>query len=345
MMQRDFSLDLMRTLACVMVVLMHSPIKTDSANGLILSSLSYFAAPCIGLFFMVSGALILPPPNIASENATFAFLKKRLKKVLMPTLVWTIFYIAVKAYEGNLNNVGLLHSLISIPFSAQGHGVLWFMYTLIGLYLLTPILHGWLRNATEHEIRFYLSLWLVSMCCPVLKGFVEVNSTSTGILYYFSGYVGYFVLGYWLQCYGEKVNFKVVALLMLVSVVAPVVVKLRHWTVDFYDVFWYLSVFVAVQCVFWWKLMKGLQTSVIDKIKDCVTIFSNLSFGIYLSHIFVMRHLIWHLPFIEQIPYQLLQIVVIALMTLVLSCGISWGLSLTPVGNAIVGWKCRKKVS
>ena len=61
MMQRDFSLDLMRTLACVMVVLMHSPIKTDSANGLILSSLSYFAAPCIGLFFMVSGALILPP--------------------------------------------------------------------------------------------------------------------------------------------------------------------------------------------------------------------------------------------------------------------------------------------
>lgn len=63
MKQRDFSLDLMRTLACVMVVLMHSPMQTDSANSLILSSLSYFTAPCIGLFFMVSGALILPPPE------------------------------------------------------------------------------------------------------------------------------------------------------------------------------------------------------------------------------------------------------------------------------------------
>lgn len=62
MKQRDFSLDMLRIVACVMVVLMHSPIPSDSANGMILSSLSYFTAPCIGLFFMVSGALILPPP-------------------------------------------------------------------------------------------------------------------------------------------------------------------------------------------------------------------------------------------------------------------------------------------
>ena len=61
MKQRDLSLDLLRIVACVMVVMMHSPIPSDNSDGIILSSLSYFTAPCIGLFFMISGALILPP--------------------------------------------------------------------------------------------------------------------------------------------------------------------------------------------------------------------------------------------------------------------------------------------
>ena len=64
MKQRDLSLDLIRIMACVMVVVMHSPIPSDNANGLLLSTLSYFTTPCIGLFFMVSGALILPPPRL-----------------------------------------------------------------------------------------------------------------------------------------------------------------------------------------------------------------------------------------------------------------------------------------
>lgn len=39
MKQRDFSLDLLRIMACVMVVIMHSPIPSENANGLLLSSL------------------------------------------------------------------------------------------------------------------------------------------------------------------------------------------------------------------------------------------------------------------------------------------------------------------
>lgn len=250
MKQRDLSLDLLRIVACVMVVVMHSPIPSDNSDGIILSSLSYFTAPCIGLFFMVSGALILPPPIASESNTALPFLRKRLKRVLMPTLVWTLFYIAVKWFDGNMTPCEVLTSILSIPFSAQGHGVLWFMYTLMGLYLITPILHAWLRNASEREIRFYLLLWIVAMCYPLLQMFVKVNDTSTGILYYFSGYVGYFVLGYWLQCYGEQLSYKVAALLMCISIAAPIVVKLINIEVDFYSLFWYLSVFVAIQCVF-----------------------------------------------------------------------------------------------
>ena len=341
MKQRDLSLDLLRIVACVMVVMMHSPIPSDNSDGIILSSLSYFTAPCIGLFFMVSGALILPPPIASESNTALPFLRKRLKRVLMPTLVWTLFYIAIKLLDCNMKIDKVLKTVASIPFSAQGHGVLWFMYTLIGLYLVAPILHAWLRKASEKDIRFYLFLWLVAMCYPLLQMFVEVNDTTTGILYYFSGYVGYFLLGYWMQRYGEKLSLKVAALLMCVSVLAPIVVKIMHLGVDFYSLFWYLSIFVSIQCVFWWKTIKRLHIvlHISDRVKGFITVFSNLSFGIYLSHIFIMRHFVWHIPFVEHINSPLLQIVVVALLTLILSFVVSLTFGFTPLGNAVVGWR------
>lgn len=259
----------------------------------------------------------------------------------MPTLVWTLFYIAIKLLDGNMTIDEVLKTMASIPFSAQGHGVLWFMYTLIGLYLVTPILHAWLRKASEKEIRFYLLLWLVAMCYPLLQMFVLVNNTTTGILYYFSGYVGYFLLGYWMQRYGEKLSLKVAALLMCVSVFAPIVVKIMHLEVDFYSVFWYLSVFVVAQCVFWWKVMKSVQFVLLlsDRTKSLLTLFSNLSFGIYLSHIIIMRHIVWEMPFVVHIQSQLLQTIIVAFLTLVLSFGVSLAFSVTPLGNAVVGWR------
>lgn len=58
--KRNYQLDLIRVIACLMVVIMHSPLPTDKSNTIFLNILNYSTAPCIGLFFMVSGALLLP---------------------------------------------------------------------------------------------------------------------------------------------------------------------------------------------------------------------------------------------------------------------------------------------
>lgn len=345
MKQRDLSLDIIRLLACAMVVMMHSPIPTDSANGIILSTISYLTTPCIGLFFMVSGALLLPPPISKSESA-LPYLRKRLSRVLMPTLVWTVFYIAVKQFANPAPVGQLLKTVVSIPFSAQGHGVLWFMYTLVALYLLTPILHTWLTVATEKDIRFYLQLWLIAMCYPILKMAVATNDTTTGILYYFSGYVGYYLLGYWLQRYPDALSLKTASVLMAISIAAPVAIKLAHISVDFYEVFWYLSVFVVAQCVFWWKVAKWISSVVTfsGRTGRLITICSNLTFGIYLSHIFIMRQGVWKLPFVEQLASMpLVQTIVVAIITLSVAIAFSWAVGISPLGNAVVGWRYKRK--
>ena len=87
---RDVSLDLLRVTAIAMVVLMHSPIA-GSAPGAVLATLSYLTAPCIGLLFMVSGALLLGNQSVASD-----FLRRRFGKIVVPTLFWTVFYLGVR---------------------------------------------------------------------------------------------------------------------------------------------------------------------------------------------------------------------------------------------------------
>ena len=59
----------------MMIILMHSPMP-DSAPGYVLSCLSYLTAPGIGLFFMISGALLL-----GTELPMGVFLKKDSQKL------------------------------------------------------------------------------------------------------------------------------------------------------------------------------------------------------------------------------------------------------------------------
>ena len=148
-MKRIFQYDILRILACLMIVAMHSPMSGNECDGIFLSSLSYLTAPGIGLFFMVSGALLLP----VKEN-TRLFIKKRFTKIAIPTFLWTVFYLCCNVW---LKNEPLtLRAVLSIPFSAQGNPVLWFIYTLLGLYLLAPILSRWLAICSRRELEFYL---------------------------------------------------------------------------------------------------------------------------------------------------------------------------------------------
>ena len=70
MKHRDFSLDLIRILACLMVVLTHSPLPSADEHSVLSAGVSLITSPCNALFFMVSGALLLPPPYYVCDCAT-----------------------------------------------------------------------------------------------------------------------------------------------------------------------------------------------------------------------------------------------------------------------------------
>ena len=334
MKQRNYNYDIMRVLACIMIICMHAPMPSVAANGIILSTISYFTAPGLCLFFVISGSLLLP---IKTDTKTF--LQKRLGKVIMPTLVFTILYISLNYFINGKQDI--LRSVLSIPFSAQGHGVLWFMYTLIGLYLISPIISKWLDAATKKEVEFYLLLWVITLCYPILKLFVNINEGDTGVLYYFSGYIGYFVLGYYLRKYSDAITLKKLIIPDIIAITAPIVCKIMNIEVDFYSMFWYLSIFIALLCTTIYVLTNKVKIKN-EKVIGLFQLISNLSFGIYLIHIAVMRFFIWKLDFIININNYIIQWIMVVGLTFIISCSIAYVISLLPFGDYIIGYKKQK---
>ena len=335
--ERLIYLDVIRIVACCMIILMHSPHPDAGSIGYIVAPLSFITESGIGLFFMVSGSLLL-----FNQDTPIPFIKKRLSKVVFPTLFWSFFYLCVRLIQGNLPIKDILGSVLAIPFSAQGNGVLWFMYTLICLYLLTPILSVFLRQATRKEVELYLIIWTIMLFFPFIKNCLTINETTTGVLYYFSGFIGYYVLGYYLRAYQPKISIILSILLICVPIIAwggYVYLGFESWLTT--GRFGYLSVFVVAMCIGWYALLKHLSDYVINRWRldyNRLAEISNCCFGVYLMHIFIMRSCIWKSSFIVYSFGGIGQIVLTWLLTILFSFLLTYWLAYIPYSEYIIGY-------
>lgn len=337
MSHRIVYLDGLRILACLMIVLMHAPHPDAGNPGILLTPISFLTASGIGLFFMVSGALLLP---VSSD--TSSFLKRRLGKIVGPLLFWTFFYMIANLLTGKMSVYDIGHAALSVLFSTQGHGVLWFLYTLAGLYLVAPVISPFLKKASERELRFYLILWLVAMCFPLLSQILEVNRSTTGLLYYFTGYLGYFVLGYYMHKYRPQLPKLVIACLFLIPVAFLGAYKYLGIDFEFFDICGYLSILIGMMCVGWFYSAQRLNMCTEVGGANLMAEISNCCFGIYLMHIFIMRYLLWHIDFIVFEYGGIGQILLTWLLTFVISLVLTYLISYLPFAEFIVGYKHKR---
>ena len=129
---------------------------------------------------------------------------------------------------------------------------------------------------------------------------------------------------------------------MGVAILAPIICKIAQINVNFYEVFWYLSIFVVIQCVFWFQTINKLQLKVSNQVGMILTHISNLSFGIYLIHIFIMRYILWEWDFIKNIDSYFFQTSIIAILTFIITTAFSHLISLLPFSIHIIGYKSIK---
>ena len=100
-----------------------------------------------------------------------------------------------------------------IPFNFHTYTVhLWYIYMLLGLYLYLPFFSAWVKQASKKQIRIFLGLWCITLFLPYCREFLSENLGGTcawndfGILYYFSGFCGYLLLGSYLKDTGNRLS-------------------------------------------------------------------------------------------------------------------------------------------
>ena len=338
MKQRDYKLDIVRIVACLMVVLMHSPMPNMDLSGIIAVGNTMITMPCIGLFFIVSGYLLLPVKTSMKD-----FLTKRLGKVVWPTLVFTLFYIIVNTICDGGDIKSILKQIASIPFGAQGNGVLWFMYTLMGLYLIAPIITPFIEKATRKELEFIIGLWAITLLWPYLMIVLSVNTGIDSILHSFSGYAGYFILGFYLKKYPIRINTFAALLLIVMPFFLYIGFKKMGIELGFEEGFSYLSLPIALMTLSVFLLLqKYVRTNKLSlTVRNVISDFSNCSFGIYLLHIFVMRRIIWNMDIIRFTPPSR-AIILTFFLTTILSWAFSHMISRFSIGNFIIGYNRKK---
>ncbi len=182
--------DFMRFIGAFLVVLAH--IEGWGA-GPAWAKNFYYTLSRVGvpLFFLISGYLLL-----SRQEDLQTFFKKRASRIIIPFMVWSIIY-DVQNSDAFVNGVtleGVLKLFIRI-LRGPRETHLWFFYSLIGLYLLTPILRVFVSKARRSDILYYIALWFLAM--PILFIVEAFTPLKNGFeIYYTGGYVGYFLLGH-----------------------------------------------------------------------------------------------------------------------------------------------------
>lgn len=277
---RLYWIDAIRSFACLCVLLSHSVIPGGTRGSYIINPLQYFVvAGASVLFFMISGALVFNKPK-----PLVPFIKKRLTRIFLPMVIWTVLTLLVYCMAGKMEWSQLGTSLLLLPFTQQ-YGPYWFIYVIFGIYLFAPMVATWLEKCSRSELLVLLVVGFVAMAVPYLrivnKDFSKGLFLETGSLYYFVGYLWVCLTGYYIRRYVNITKFKWWHALVLVAVVAmPLllgaagepysVIKKRT------------SLNVVLLCACYFIILKHVRLG--DGMKQVVFVFAKHTFGIYLVH-------------------------------------------------------------
>lgn len=228
-MKRETNLDLLRIIACVMVITIH--VSAYYVNGYekiggiyftIGNLWDSFSRPAVPIFILLAGRYALSD----EKNMKIKYYYRKIfKNIYIPTLIYSILYflysylkiilIYILNFEVKDKYFPIKQLIIGAPFYHM-----WYLYMAIGLYLLVPFLIK-LRIKIGEKVFKNIGIFftILSLIILLFQNYLEqINFYSRDdILKYlryfwifnqfkFISYLGYFILGYSLK--NKKIDFK-----------------------------------------------------------------------------------------------------------------------------------------
>lgn len=291
-MNRRYDYDVLRVFSMLSVIYLHTvsgSLRTlDCITVWNFSNiLTAIATPAVPLFFMMSGALLLTEEKTSDLHVLF---RHRLPKILVPLCAWSVVIMLYYIVSGNAAHAGelfahILNTPAVVPY--------WFLYALLPIYLLSPMLKKMADGLTRAHWHYMMFLWVfLTLGLFTLRLFVPdalkltftehwtLNINAVG------GYLGYFLLGAYLEQLervpSKKMLTAIVVVMLLISIFGT------HW--DTYSHMAYSDRFTNYLTLFTFVLSSAiflLAKSCLrgkEEHRKALPLLSGISFCVYLIH-------------------------------------------------------------
>ena len=273
-------LDILRAMACTFVVAIHTILGwTDIYTGnhntrmlidiSIIESLFRIAVP---IFLMISGALLLRKEKELGWRKIGSYITRMM-------LVLATFGLAYCTIENFMNgNRGLTLALNSVLnlLSGKSWNVMWYVYMVIGIYVLTPILKKYTDNCEKKDYRIILLILLtVGSIIPTINVFTGAKLTQ----FYLGGmiYVFYYLLGQYAYRYNYPNRLIIpIGIIGIVGTAAMYLLNIPYTGNNLESIFIVITAFAVFSLIKNWNPQS-------NKVIDFI---AKYSFGIYLVHTF-----------------------------------------------------------
>lgn len=310
--ERNISFDILRILSAFSVVVLHvssmylmeyNVSDTNFKIANFINSISRFGVP---IFVMISGAIFLSEEKQITIGKLW---KHNILRLFILYIIWSFAYYVFQSlylWKFDFWRHGFVRTVTGCVY-ASNH--FWFIFMIIGLYALVPILRTWLHHSSEKEQQYLIGIFVVFQILRItLEITLDKSLTSTISelveITELTGYLGYFILGYYLTHYKLSDKLKI-ALYALVPVgIATnyfisdaLSVKYGYYSPGIYDSFG-LFTFLHVVTLFIFVTDITAKASSPAFLKKLIKNVSLDTLGVYMMHIalltFLMEeHIIW----------------------------------------------------
>lgn len=160
--------------------------------------LSYFLtnglrAWAVPIFVMVSGSLFLDKSREISFSKLYG--KYLLRLVFTLLTFGMIFALMERVFNARTFSINMILLALLDVYTGNLWDHLWFVYMIIGLYIITPFLKTYIEKANENDIKYLLAVLFIFDCIvPFFNSITKVKFgfyipvSSIWLFYYFLGY-------------------------------------------------------------------------------------------------------------------------------------------------------------
>ena len=326
--ERVYYFSYLRAFACIGIIVLHTVFSFYTVHQAELNHVStagvnsvtnnlMWAVPC---FVMITGALLLEPSRNVSLHKLFY---QYIRRILSALLFFCLFYRFVdmflnqESFSLQIITDGLMKFL-----TGTGWSHLWYLYLLIGLYLILPGMKAVTKICPDTELRYLTFIGILFLSIFRLSSFMGI---SLGFYIHIATiYPVYLLMGYCIAKDIIPIKLSTAILLTIGSTVFLAGMTYLFYTKQIanLDSLWgYPALPVVLQSAGLFALFKHIPIKK-NQFHTLVCKLDDVSFGIYLIHFLFIRIILryWKVnPFIGGniflIPIIILGILLVSWLT------------------------------